>query len=40
LGLLALANIRPLRKMIMREGVAPRGVPPRLMRAQNMANRL
>jgi 2-octaprenyl-6-methoxyphenol hydroxylase len=40
LGLLALANIRPLRKMIMREGVAPRGVPPRLMRAQNIANRL
>jgi 2-octaprenyl-6-methoxyphenol hydroxylase len=40
LGLLALANIRPLRKMIMREGVAPRGVPPRLMRVQNSANRL
>ena len=39
-GLLALANIRPLRKMIMREGVAPRGTPPRLMRDQNMSNRL
>jgi 2-octaprenyl-6-methoxyphenol hydroxylase len=39
-GLFALANIRPLRRMIMREGVAPRGLPPRLMRAQNAANRL
>jgi len=40
LGLLALANLRPLRRMIMREGVAPRGIAPRLMRAQNIANRL
>jgi 2-octaprenyl-6-methoxyphenol hydroxylase len=39
-GLMAIANIRPLRKMIMREGVAPRGTPPRLMRVQNTANRL
>lgn len=34
-GLFALANIRPLRRMVMREGVAPRGAPPTLMRRQN-----
>jgi len=30
-GLLALANIRPLKRMVMREGVMPRGSVPRLM---------
>ena len=32
-GLLALANIRPLKRMVMREGVMPRGPVPRLMQA-------
>ena len=32
-GLIALANIGPLRRALMREGVSPRGKPPRLMRA-------
>ena len=32
-GLLALANIRPLKRMVMREGVMPRGAVPRLMQA-------
>ena len=32
-GLWALANIRPLKRMVMREGVMPRGPVPRLMQA-------
>jgi 2-octaprenyl-6-methoxyphenol hydroxylase len=32
-GLIALANLGPLRRALMREGVMPRGRPPRLMRA-------
>ena len=38
-GLMALAAIRPLRKLVMRAGVMPRGSVPSLMRAQG-ANRL
>ena len=33
-GLIALANIGPLRRALMREGVMPRGRPPRLMADQ------
>ena len=33
-GLMALASFGPLRRALMREGVAPRGRPPRLMRDQ------
>ena len=33
-GLIALANIGPLRRALMREGVMPQGRPPRLMRDQ------
>lgn len=34
-GLLALARLRPFKRMVMREGVMPRGTVPRLMQAQN-----
>ena len=34
-GLLTLSAIRPLKRMVMREGVMPRGAVPRLMQAQN-----
>jgi 2-octaprenyl-6-methoxyphenol hydroxylase len=34
-GLLALSSIRPLKRMVMREGVMPRGSIPRLMQSQN-----
>ncbi len=34
-GLLTLSAIRPLKRMVMREGVMPRGSVPRLMQAQN-----
>ena len=34
-GLLALSSIRPLKRLVMREGVMPRGPVPRLMQAQN-----
>jgi 2-octaprenyl-6-methoxyphenol hydroxylase len=39
LGLMALANIRPLRRFVMREGVMPRGSVPRLMQAQGVNSR-
>jgi len=39
LGLMALANIRPLRRFVMREGVMPRGSVPRLMQAQGAKSR-
>jgi len=34
-GLLALSSIRPLKRMVMREGIMPRGPVPRLMQVQN-----